>query len=102
MRRNIRQLRGQMHNVEPLVSVIICTYNAGNYLRDSITSVLSQTHRNLEILIVDDGSTDGSVEAAHDAINDERVRWLRQDNAGKPVALNRALNEVRGEYYAIQ
>src|SRR5687767_14591739 len=91
-----------MHNIEPLVSVIICTYNAGNYLRDAITSILSQTHRNLEVLVVDDGSSDGSAEAAHKTINDERVRWLNQNNAGKPVALNRALNEIRGEFYAIQ
>src|SRR5688500_14562217 len=85
----------------PLVSVVICVYNARAYLRDAVTSVLEQTLGNLEILIIDDGSTDGCVEMLAD-LSDPRIRVLRQENQGKPVALNRALNEMRGEFYAIQ
>ena len=85
---------------EPLVTVVICVYNAGRYLRPSIKSVLAQTHRNLEILIIDDGSTDGCIDTIAD-LTDPRIRLLRQENSGKPAALNRALRELRGEFFAI-
>lgn len=85
----------------PLVSVVVCTYNAGAYLRPSVESLLSQSYRTLEILIVDDGSTDGSVEALRCAINDPRIRWHYQSNAGKPAALNRAMTLLQGQYYVI-
>jgi glycosyltransferase involved in cell wall biosynthesis len=87
---------------EPLVSVIMCVYNAGNYLRPSLESILGQTYRHLDIVIVDDGSTDGCIDSIKDLLADDRIRLFRQNNSGKSVALNRALDEVRGEYYAIQ
>jgi glycosyltransferase involved in cell wall biosynthesis len=86
----------------PLVSVIVCVYNAGKYLRPSLESILGQTYRNLDIIIVDDGSTDGCIDTVEDLLADNRIRVFRQANATKPVALNRALDQVRGEYYAIQ
>ncbi|HEX2973902.1 MAG TPA: glycosyltransferase family A protein [Tepidisphaeraceae bacterium] len=86
----------------PLVSVVICTYNAGDCLRPAIQSILEQTYSRLEVLVVDDGSDDGSVTSARQAFADPRVRWFRQENAGKPVALNWAIRELRGEFYAIQ
>jgi glycosyltransferase involved in cell wall biosynthesis len=85
----------------PLVSVVICVYNAGKYFRPALSSILNQTYANLEILVIDDGSTDGCVEFAEDLLADSRVRLFRQTNATKPVALNRALDQVRGEFYAI-
>lgn len=85
----------------PLVTVVVCVYNAGPYLRASIESVLSQTYKNLEILVIDDGSTDGCIDHAADLLNDQRVRLTRQPNAGKPTALNRALDAARGEFYAV-
>jgi glycosyltransferase involved in cell wall biosynthesis len=87
-------------NRNPLVSVIICTYNGGPLLRDAIGSIVRQTYRNLEVLVVDDGSTDGSFDAVQD-IEDPRIRWIRQTRAGKSVALNRALSEMKGEFYII-
>ncbi|WP_407180103.1 glycosyltransferase family 2 protein [Bradyrhizobium sp. STM 3562] len=86
----------------PLVSVIMCVYNAGQYLRPSLLSMLSQTYQNLEIIIIDDGSTDGCFASVADLLTDPRVRIRRQQNATRPVALNRALDLVRGEFYAIQ
>lgn len=86
----------------PLVSVVICVYNAGRYLRPSVLSIVNQTYRHLDIVIVDDGSNDGCVETIADLLTDSRVRLFRQDNATRPVALNRALDLAYGEYYAIQ
>jgi glycosyltransferase involved in cell wall biosynthesis len=86
----------------PLVSVVICVYNAGEYLRPSLLSIIGQTHRNLQILIIDDGSTDGCFDTVADLVADARVEVLHQANASKPVAMNRALDLVRGEFYAVQ
>jgi glycosyltransferase involved in cell wall biosynthesis len=86
----------------PLVSVVMCVYNAGVYLRASLLSILSQTYQNLEIIIIDDGSTDGCFAFVTDLLTDSRVRVRHQQNATRPVALNRALDLVRGEFYAIQ
>jgi glycosyltransferase involved in cell wall biosynthesis len=86
----------------PLVSIVTCVYNAGEYLRPSVLSIVNQTYRNLDIIIVDDGSTDGCLDTITDLLDDKRVRVVRQVNATRPVALNRALDLVEGEYYAIQ
>ena len=86
----------------PLVSVVMCVYNAGEYLRPSLLSILSQTYRNFEVIIINDGSTDGCFGSVADLLTDPRVRVWHQQNATRPVALNRALDLVRGEFYAIQ
>ena len=86
---------------KPLVSVLISVYNAGEYLRSSVQSILSQSYSNLEILIINDGSTDGCMDSMAD-LEDSRIRIITQKNAGKAVALNRALEELAGEFYAIQ
>jgi glycosyltransferase involved in cell wall biosynthesis len=85
----------------PLVTIIMCVYNAGEFLRPSLLSVIGQTYRNLDILIIDDGSTDGCFGPVQDLVAESRVRVFHQANATKPVALNRALDQVRGEFYAI-
>jgi glycosyltransferase involved in cell wall biosynthesis len=86
----------------PLVSIVTCVYNAGEFLRPSVSSIVNQTYRNLDIIIVDDGSTDGCLETITDLLDDTRIRVVRQANATRPVALNRALDLVHGEFYAIQ
>ena len=83
-----------------LVSVIVCVYNAGRYLLPSVSSVLEQTHRELDIIIVDDGSTDGCTSSLS-ALSDPRIRIYTQVNRGKPAALNLALDHARGAYYAV-
>jgi len=89
-----------MSRNKPLVSVLIPVYNAGDYLRSSVESILSQTFSNLEIFIIDDGSTDGCM-ASIANLKDPRMRVISQENCGKAVALNRALKELSGEFYAI-
>ena len=86
---------------EPLVSIVIASYNAGPYLRPAVESVLQQSHRELDILLIDDGSEDGSIDTISH-LDDSRLRILRQENAGKPAAVNRALELIEGEFYAIQ
>lgn len=86
---------------KPLISVPIPVYNAGDYFRSSVQSIISQTYSNLEILIIDDGSTDGCMNTIAD-LDDFRIRIITQKNAGKAVALNRALQELSGEFYTIQ
>jgi len=86
---------------KPLVSVLIPVYNAGDYLRPSIQSIISQTYSNLEILIIDDGSTDGCMDSIAD-LNDSRISIITQKNTGKAEALNHALKELSGTFYAIQ
>lgn len=86
---------------EPLVSILIAVYNAGEYLRPSVQSILSQTYSNLEILIIDDGSTDGCLDSISH-LKDSRVCILGQPNSGKSIALNRGLDELSGTFYAIQ
>ena len=74
-------------NGSPLVSVVTCVYNAGDYLRPAVLSTINQTYRNLEIVIIDDGSTDGCLDTITDLLDDRRIGVFRQANATRPVAL---------------
>lgn len=83
----------------PLLSVIIPVYNTATWLRKCLDSVCGQTYRNLEIICVNDGSTDNSAEIlAEYAAKDSRVRVITQENAGVSVARNRALVMAQGVY----
>ncbi|MCR5306712.1 MAG: glycosyltransferase [Oscillospiraceae bacterium] len=87
--------------MQPLVSVIIPVYNVKPYLCESIDSVIRQTYRNTEIIIVDDGSTDGSSEIC-DAYQkkDKRIKVIHQKNRGLSAARNAGLDAANGEYIA--
>ena len=85
----------------PLVSVLIPTFNAGEYLRPALQSILSQTYSNLEIFIIDDGCTDGCIKTIKD-IESNRMHILHQKNLGKASALNNALEIIKGDYWIIQ
>jgi glycosyltransferase involved in cell wall biosynthesis len=78
-----------------LVSVIIPCYNQAHYLGEAIESVLNQSYRHFEIVVVDDGSTDNTAEVA---AGYSEVKLLRQQNQGLPGARNSGLRESRGEY----
>ncbi len=82
---------------EPLVSIIIPCYNAGAYIQQTLESVLCQTYTHLEIIVIDDGSTDDSIERVT-AFSDPRIRLLHQANKGQGAASNRGLHESRGAY----
>lgn len=84
-----------------LISVIVPVYNAMPYLKDCITSILQQDYVNIEIIFVDDGSTDHSLDFLKKQQKvDSRIRIVHQDNAGASAARNRGLEEARGEWIA--
>lgn len=84
-----------------LVSVIIPAFNAEPYIRDTLRSVLGQTHQELDVIVVDDGSTDSTAEIVSDYCrSDPRVRLLRQPNLGVATARNHALSQAHGTYLA--
>jgi glycosyltransferase involved in cell wall biosynthesis len=82
----------------PLVSVIIPVYNGTNYLREAIDSVLTQTYKNYEIIVVDDGSTDGTWDIIQSY--GTRVYGIHKENGGVASALNCGIREARGDYIA--
>lgn len=84
-----------------LVSVIVPAYNASKTIDETLRSVRGQTHRNLEILVVDDGSKDDTVEIAEaHAAEDQRIRVLRQANGGVAAARNTGILSARGSLVA--
>ena len=83
----------------PLISVIIPVYNVAPYLERCLDSVAAQTWENLEVWLVDDGSTDGSLALCEArAEQDSRFRVLRQANAGVSAARNRGMDHASGQY----
>ena len=89
-----------MESATPAVSVVIPAYNYGRYLRDAIDSVLAQTYADLEVIVVDDGSTDDTAQVAH-AYTDPRVRYVFQTNAGLSAARNTGIGEARAPFIAL-
>src|SRR5690606_5783129 len=83
----------------PLVSVVVPVYAVEQYLADCLRSIVSQSYRNLEVIVVDDGSPDGSYEIADAfARTDSRVRIIRRANGGLGAARNTGVAEARGRY----
>jgi glycosyltransferase involved in cell wall biosynthesis len=85
-------------DLERLVTVAITVYDGAPYLAEAIDSVLEQSHRPLELIVVDDGSTDGSGEIARSY--GSALRFARQENAGLGAARNSAIELAEGRYYA--
>jgi glycosyltransferase involved in cell wall biosynthesis len=82
-----------------LVSIIVPCYNQGQYLRESLQSVLDQTYQNWECIIVDDGSTDNSSEIANEfCYKDTRIKYIWQRNEGLSSARNKGLNNASGNF----
>lgn len=89
-----------MTSSRPIVSVLMPAYNHRAFIGEAVASVLTQTHQDLELIIIDDGSTDGT-EALLADLQDPRLRLERQSNRGSSAALNRAMALARGDYLAI-
>ncbi len=87
-------------DVKKLVSVIIPAYNHERFIGPAIESVLKQTHSNLELLVIDDGSTDKTGEIAQ-SYDDPRLKYYHQENQDAYNTINRGLGLAQGEYIAI-
>jgi len=81
-----------------LVSVVMPTYNRRNYIRESLDSVLSQDFSDYEVIVVDDGSTDGTEKMVRPY--QDRIRYIRQENRGAGAARNVGIRKARGQYIA--
>ena len=85
----------------PLVSVIVPIYNVAAYLPRCLDSILAQTYTNLEIILVDDGSTDDCPQICDEyAAKDNRIRVIHQKNKGLPGARNTGIDNMQGEFFA--
>src|SRR5262245_7173783 len=84
----------------PLVSIVIPVYNGSPYLREAINSALAQTYPNLEVIVVNDGSTDDGETARIACSYGKRIRYFAQDNGGVASALNRGLEKMQGEFFS--
>jgi glycosyltransferase involved in cell wall biosynthesis len=85
---------------DPLVSIIIPVYNKEAYIRETLDSALGQTYSNTEIILVDDGSTDGSFEILKEYLekNPDKINLIDQDNQGVSVSTNVGIHASKGEY----
>ena len=81
---------------QPLISVVITNFNYGKYIGEAIDSVLAQTYRPVELIVVDDGSTDNSLDILQQYAG--KVQLIRQSNKGVVAARNRGLGVAKGEY----
>jgi glycosyltransferase involved in cell wall biosynthesis len=82
----------------PLISCIVPVFNDERYLAEALDSMLAQTYKNLQVIVVDDASTDGTAAVA--ARYGESILYLRQDKAGAPAARNLGLRSARGDFIA--
>ncbi len=81
----------------PLISILTTVYNSEKYLEENIKSVLEQTYDNIELIIVNDGSTDKSEDIIK-SFKDKRIKYFRIENSGQSSASNYAFNKSKGEY----
>lgn len=83
----------------PLISVIIPVYNAERYIKQALDSICNQTYKNLEIIIIDDGSSDQS-KTIIETYQDKRLRFISRENRGLISSLNEGINICKGKYIA--
>lgn len=84
-----------------LVSIIMPSYNTGQFIAETIESVLAQSYSDWELIIVDDCSTDGTDEVVGQYLTDTRIRYIKNEiNSGAAVSRNRALREAKGKWIA--
>ena len=88
-----------MKSDKGLVSVVVPVYNAEKYLEKCIDSILSQTYKNIELILINDGSKDGSLAVCNRFLeNDERVRVISRENSGVSATRNLGINTAKGKY----
>ena len=89
-----------MNDFNPLVSIVIPVYNGANFMREAIDSALNQTYKNIEIIVVNDGSTDdGETEKIALSYGD-KIRYFKKENGGCASALNFGISKMQGEWFS--
>ena len=89
-----------MNDFYPLVSIIIPVYNGSEYMQEAIDSALAQTYQNTEVLVINDGSTDGGETDTIAKAYGNRIRYIAKENGGVSSALNTGIQNMRGEYFS--
>ena len=89
-----------MSKFNPKVSIIIPVYNGSNYLREAIDSALAQTYKNLEILVINDGSNDKGKTDKIAKSYGNKIRYFKKENGGVATALNLGIKKMTGEYFS--
>ncbi len=90
----------EMRNQTDLISVIVAAYNIADYIERGINSIRSQTYQNLEIIVVDDGSTDATGDICDGlALKDARVKVIHKENGGPAQARNTGIAQAKGRYF---
>lgn len=84
----------------PLVSIVIPVYNGSNYLSEAINSALEQTYSNIEIIVINDGSTDNGATDEVALSYKDKIRYFKKENGGVSSALNYGIKQMKGEYFA--
>ena len=85
---------------EPKVSVVIPVYNGANYMREAIDSALAQTYSNIEVIVVNDGSSDGGETDSIARSYGDRIVYIKKENGGVSSALNEGIRHMTGEYFS--
>jgi len=93
-------MRGAEAGAGPRVSIVIPVYNGANYLRQAIDSALAQTYGNVEVVVVDDGSTDGGQTERIARGYGDRIRYLQKTNGGVATALNAGIEAMTGDFFS--
>lgn len=89
-----------MKDFLPLVSIVIPVYNGANYLRNAIDSALGQTYKNIEVLVVNDGSNDNGQTEKIVLSYGNKIKYYKKSNGGVATALNLGIEKMRGEYFS--
>lgn len=90
-----------MNTEKKLISVMVPVYNVAPYITNCLESLIHQTYTNLEIILVDDGSTDNSLEICQEyAKKDKRIKVIHKENGGLSTARNAGLDVATGDYYS--
>ncbi len=91
-------------NQEPLISIVVVTYNSAKYVLETLESAKSQTYQNIELIVTDDYSTDDTVAICQKWLNKNKARFVRsqlvtsEKNTGIPANLNRGIKASKGEF----
>ena len=93
--------KGEKWMMKPLISIIVPIYNCEKYIHKCVRSILAQSYKNIELILVNDGSTDDSLAVCYEYMeSDDRVKVVDKENGGPASARNAGIRESQGAYLA--